>query len=164
MVVESYRCDAAIIGAGAVGLAIARRLALAGHAVVLLEKNAHFGMETSSRNSEVIHAGLYYPAGSLKAALCARGREMLYAFCAAHGVPHRQTGKLVVAQAGQADRLAARLKPLGVVVGPPPGSLPSPPPPLPRASKPAVEDDTDEQPALPPSPPPPPPPPKRKKK
>ncbi len=66
---EQFSCDAVVIGAGAVGLAIARQLALAGHDVVILEKNAHIGMETSARNSEVIHAGVYYPQGSLKAAL-----------------------------------------------------------------------------------------------
>jgi L-2-hydroxyglutarate oxidase LhgO len=108
MAVESYRCDAAIIGAGAVGLAIARRLALAGHDVILLEKNAHFGMETSSRNSEVIHAGIYYPKGSLKARLCAEGKHLLYAFCESHGVGVKRLGKLIVAaQAGQHAQLEA---------------------------------------------------------
>jgi L-2-hydroxyglutarate oxidase LhgO len=106
MTVESYRCDAVVIGAGAVGLAIARRLALAGHAAVLLEKNAHFGMETSSRNSEVIHAGIYYPKGSLKARLCAEGKHLLYAFCESHGVGFKCLGKLIVAtQAGQHAKL-----------------------------------------------------------
>ena len=106
MVVESYRCDAAVIGAGVAGLAIARRLALAGHDVVLLEKNAHFGMETSSRNSEVIHAGIYYPKGSLKARLCAEGKRLLYAFCESHGVGFKRLGKLIVAtQAGQQAKL-----------------------------------------------------------
>jgi len=103
---ESYRCDAAVIGAGAIGLAIARQLARDGRDVVTLERNAQFGMETSARNSEVIHAGLYYAPGSLKAALCARGRDLLYDFCAAHGVPHRRTGKLILAQAGQDAKLA----------------------------------------------------------
>jgi L-2-hydroxyglutarate oxidase LhgO len=106
MASESYRCDAAIIGAGAVGLAIARRLALAGDEVVLLERNANFGMETSSRNSEVIHAGIYYPCGSLKARLCAEGKHLLYAFCESHGVGFRRLGKMIVAtQAGQQAKL-----------------------------------------------------------
>jgi L-2-hydroxyglutarate oxidase LhgO len=106
MLSESYRCDAAIIGAGVIGLAIARRLALAGHDVFLLEKNAHFGMETSSRNSEVIHAGIYYPSSSLKARLCAEGKHLLYAFCESHGVGVRRLGKLIVAtQAGQQAKL-----------------------------------------------------------
>ncbi|HWA68231.1 MAG TPA: NAD(P)/FAD-dependent oxidoreductase [Rhizomicrobium sp.] len=104
---ERFSCDAAVIGAGVVGLAVARQLAQAGLDVVILEKNDHFGMETSARNSEVIHAGLYYPQGSLKALLCARGRELLYDFCASHGVPHKQIGKLIVGQAGQEGQLAA---------------------------------------------------------
>ena len=98
---ESFSSDAVVIGAGAVGLAIARQFARAGHDVVILEKNAHFGMETSARNSEVIHAGIYYPKGSLKARLCARGKALLYEFCATHGVPHKRIGKLIVGQAGQ---------------------------------------------------------------
>jgi L-2-hydroxyglutarate oxidase LhgO len=103
---EQFSCDAIVIGAGAVGLAIARQLAQAGHDVVVLEKNAHIGMETSARNSEVIHAGLYYPEGSLKAALCVRGKALLYEFCAAHGVPHKRIGKLIVGHAGQEAQLA----------------------------------------------------------
>lgn len=104
---ELYSCDAVVIGAGAVGIAIARRLALGGLHTLVLEKNSNFGMETSARSSEVIHAGLYYPEGSLKAALCARGRDQLYDFCATHGVPHRSLGKLIVAQQGQEAKLAA---------------------------------------------------------
>jgi len=104
---ETYSSDAVVIGAGAVGLAIARRLALRGLHTIILEKNSHFGMETSSRSSEVIHAGLYYPEGSRKAVLCARGRDQLYDFCATHGVPHRRLGKLIVAQRGQEEKLAA---------------------------------------------------------
>jgi L-2-hydroxyglutarate oxidase LhgO len=106
----SFSCDAAVIGAGAVGLAIARRLADAGRDVVILEKNDHFGMETSARNSEVIHAGLYYPHGSLKAQLCIRGKALLYEFCANHGVPHRRIGKLIVGQSGQDAQIAAIAK------------------------------------------------------
>ena len=89
--------DMIVVGAGAVGLAIARAAALSGASVLITERAGHFGTETSSRNSEVIHAGIYYPSGSLKAQLCVAGRDMLYEFCAAHGVPHRRCGKLIVA-------------------------------------------------------------------
>jgi L-2-hydroxyglutarate oxidase LhgO len=85
-----------VIGAGVVGLAIAREAALAGHDVIVAEAEPHIGSGTSSRNSEVIHAGLYYPTGSLRERHCARSRRMLYAFCASHGVPHKRLGKLVV--------------------------------------------------------------------
>ena len=104
---DSFECDAVVVGAGVVGLAIARQLARAGRDVVILEKNDHIGMETSARNSEVIHAGIYYPHGSLKARLCVRGKELLYAFCESHGVPHKRIGKLIVGQAGQEAQLAA---------------------------------------------------------
>ena len=93
----SEKIDCAVIGAGAVGLAVARRLAIAGREVVILEAEEAFGTHTSSRNSEVIHAGIYYPTGSLKARLCVRGRRALYRYCAAHDVNHRRIGKLVVA-------------------------------------------------------------------
>ncbi|MBV8380237.1 MAG: FAD-dependent oxidoreductase, partial [Paucibacter sp.] len=89
--------DCVVIGAGVVGLAIGRALAKAGHETLVLEREAAVGAGISSRNSEVIHAGLYYAAGSLKARLCARGRELLYAYCTDRGVAHRRTGKLVVA-------------------------------------------------------------------
>ncbi len=102
-----FETDAVVIGAGAVGLAVARQLSLSGHDVVILEKNEHFGMETSARNSEVIHAGIYYPPGSLKANLCARGKALLYEFCGSHGVPHRRIGKLIVGHHGQDAQLAA---------------------------------------------------------
>jgi len=85
-----------VVGAGIVGLAIAREAALAGHDVIVADAEPHIGSGTSSRNSEVIHAGLYYPTGSLRARHCARSRRMLYDFCASHGVPHRKLGKLVV--------------------------------------------------------------------
>ena len=91
------RIDCAVIGAGVVGLAAARALARAGREVVILERADAFGTETSSRNSEVIHAGIYYPSGSLKARLCVSGKRALYAYCAARGVPHRRCGKLIVA-------------------------------------------------------------------
>jgi L-2-hydroxyglutarate oxidase LhgO len=85
-----------VIGAGIVGLAIAREAARAGHEVIVAEAEPHVGSGTSSRNSEVIHAGIYYPTGSLRERHCARSRRMLYAFCASHGVPHKKLGKLVV--------------------------------------------------------------------
>ena len=89
--------DCIVIGAGVVGLAVARALALAGREVLILEAEAAIGTGTSSRNSEVIHAGIYYPQGSLKARLCVAGRDALYAFCESHGVPYRRCGKLIVA-------------------------------------------------------------------
>src|SRR5512145_871549 len=91
------RLDAVVIGAGVVGLAVARALALAGREVVILEAEDAIGTHTSSRNSEVIHAGIYYPADSLKARACVEGRELLYEYCVTHGVPHRRSGKLIVA-------------------------------------------------------------------
>jgi L-2-hydroxyglutarate oxidase LhgO len=95
--------DAVVIGAGVVGLAVARALAMAGREVLVLEAAGQIGTETSSRNSEVIHAGIYYPTGSLKARSCVAGKHLLYAYCAAHGVPHRRCGKLIVAT-GEAQR------------------------------------------------------------
>lgn len=95
--------DAVVIGAGVVGLACARALAERGRAVVILERHERFGVETSSRNSEVVHAGIYYPPGSLKAALCARGNPGLYAWCAARGVGHRRIGKLIVAAGAEEE-------------------------------------------------------------
>ena len=89
--------DTVVIGAGVIGLAVARRLALAGREVLILEEQPTFGTQTSSRNSEVIHAGLYYPTGSLKAELCVRGKEALYRYCAERGVAHRRIGKLLIA-------------------------------------------------------------------
>ena len=89
--------DAVVVGAGVVGLAVARALALAGRAVIVLERERAPGTHTSARNSEVIHAGIYYPTGSLKARLCVAGRQALYAYAAASGVEHRRLGKLIVA-------------------------------------------------------------------
>ena len=89
--------DVAVVGGGVVGLASALALAERGASVCLLEREARVGHGTSTRNSGVIHAGLYYPVGSLKATLCIDGRDRMYAFCAAHDVPHRRCGKLVVA-------------------------------------------------------------------
>ena len=89
--------DAVVIGAGVVGLAIARELAMAGREVVVLERESLIGSVTSSRNSEVIHAGIYYPKDSLKALTCVRGKQLLYAFCESHGVAHRRCGKVIVA-------------------------------------------------------------------
>ena len=90
--------DAVVVGAGVVGLAVARALGQAGLEALVLEAESRIGTGISARNSEVIHAGLYYPAGSLKARLCVAGKAQLYAFCEARGVPHRRTGKLIVAQ------------------------------------------------------------------
>ena len=91
------RVDCIVIGAGVVGLAVARRLALEGRVVVVLESEKTIGTHTSSRNSEVIHAGIYYTPGSLKARLCVPGKQALYRYCEAHGVGHRRCGKLIVA-------------------------------------------------------------------
>jgi len=89
--------DTIVIGAGVVGLAVAAELAVRGRTPLVLESDAGFGTGISSRNSEVIHAGIYYPAGSLKARLCVDGRERLYRYCETHGVAHRRCGKLIVA-------------------------------------------------------------------
>ncbi|HSV46596.1 MAG TPA: NAD(P)/FAD-dependent oxidoreductase [Ramlibacter sp.] len=91
------RVDAIVIGAGAVGLAVGRSLARAGRETIVVEAQAAIGQGVSSRNSEVIHAGLYYTPGSLKARLCVRGKQLLYALCESHGVAHRRCGKLTVA-------------------------------------------------------------------
>jgi L-2-hydroxyglutarate oxidase LhgO len=115
-VTEDVEC--VVVGAGVIGLAVARALALEGREVLLLEAEDAFGTGTSARNSEVIHAGIYYPAGSLKAQLCVRGKAMLYDYCAARGVAHRRTGKLIVAtnadQIGTLKTYAAQGKTNGV--------------------------------------------------
>jgi L-2-hydroxyglutarate oxidase LhgO len=89
--------DCIVIGAGVIGLAVARALALDGREVIILERERHFGMHTSSRNSEVIHAGIHYVPKSLKATLCRKGRELLYRYCTERGIAHRRCGKLTVA-------------------------------------------------------------------
>lgn len=89
--------EALVIGAGVVGLAIARALAARGHGVIVAEREGGIGSGVSSRNSEVIHAGMYYPADSVRARHCVAGRRLLYAYCASHGVPHRRCGKLIAA-------------------------------------------------------------------
>ncbi|KAJ8759807.1 hypothetical protein K2173_009908 [Erythroxylum novogranatense] len=91
------KVDCVVIGAGVVGLAVARELAIKGREVLVLDSASTFGTATSSRNSEVIHAGIYYPIGSLKASFCVRGRELLYLYCSQRGIGHRQIGKLIVA-------------------------------------------------------------------
>lgn len=107
-----------VIGAGVVGLAVARALARAGREVVILEAEEQIGSVTSARNSEVIHAGIYYAPGSLKAKLCVRGRQMLYDYCASRHVPHRRCGKLIVAvdapEAEALEGIAARARQNGV--------------------------------------------------
>jgi L-2-hydroxyglutarate oxidase LhgO len=89
--------DTVVVGAGVIGLAVARQLALAGHEVLILEAQERFGTQTSSRNSEVIHAGLYYPPGSFKALWCVQGKELLYRYCHEREIAHRRIGKLLVA-------------------------------------------------------------------
>jgi L-2-hydroxyglutarate oxidase LhgO len=112
------RVDTVVIGAGVIGLAVARALAQAGCEAMLLEKDSHIGTGVSSRNSEVIHAGLYYTPGSLKARLCVTGKRQLYAYAAEHGVTTRACGKLVVAtdnaQQNALDALAQKAKANGV--------------------------------------------------
>jgi len=95
--VETHHFDITVIGAGVVGLAVAEELSGRFEHVLLLEKNESHGHETSSRNSEVIHAGIYYPEGSLKASLCVEGRRLLYEACEKRGIPHKRVGKLIVA-------------------------------------------------------------------
>jgi L-2-hydroxyglutarate oxidase LhgO len=98
--------DTVVIGAGVVGLAVAAALAERGRDVIVLERALAIGTETSSRNSEVIHAGIYYPTGSVRAGLCVRGKRLLYAFCAQHQVPHARIGKVIVAtEPGQMETL-----------------------------------------------------------
>ncbi len=117
--------NAVVVGAGVVGLAVARELALAGREVLIIEAEAAFGTQTSARNSEVIHAGIYYPTGSLKGTLCVRGKELLYRYCAERGIGHRRIGKILIATeeaelpalAGYAKRAAANGVAAGAVDG-----------------------------------------------
>src|SRR4051794_22478579 len=102
--------DVAVIGAGVIGLGVARALAQAGRDVIVLESERQVGMHTSSRNSEVIHAGIYYPAGSLKARFCVEGRKALYAYCAERGIPHARPGKVIVATAEEEIATLGKLK------------------------------------------------------
>ena len=92
-----YQADCIVIGAGVIGLAAARALALDGRKVIILERERRFGMHTSSRNSEVVHAGIHYPTGSLKSRTCVAGRELLYRYCSERSIAHRRCGKYIVA-------------------------------------------------------------------
>ena len=106
--VDEVEC--VVVGAGVIGLAVARKLALAGHEVIVLEAADGIGTETSSRNSEVIHAGIYYPAGSIMARFCVTGRHKLYDYCCEKHVPHRNCGKLIVATSADEDAMLAGIK------------------------------------------------------
>jgi L-2-hydroxyglutarate oxidase LhgO len=112
------RIDCAVIGAGVIGLAVARKLAASGREVLILEAERAFGTGISARNSEVIHAGIYYSTGSLKARLCVAGRSMLYAYCRERGIEHQRCGKLIVAssdkQRDELDRIAVNARMNGI--------------------------------------------------
>jgi L-2-hydroxyglutarate oxidase LhgO len=111
------RIDCIVIGAGVVGLAVARALAGRGLETIVLERERQVGCGISSRNSEVIHAGIYYPPGSLKAQLCVRGRHLLYAYCAGRGIAHRRCGKLIVATSTEQREALERLQATGLSNG-----------------------------------------------
>ncbi len=108
-----------MVGAGAIGLAAARAVARSGREVIVIERERHIGQHTSSRNSEVIHAGIHYPPGSLKARLCVQGREQLYRYCEIHGIGHRRCGKLTVAvrepEIAQLEKIEANARASGVL-------------------------------------------------
>lgn len=105
-----FRIETVVVGAGVIGLSIARALALRGRDVLVLEREAGIGRGTSSRNSEVIHAGLYYEPGSLKARLCVEGRRALYQYCAGRSVAHRRSGKIVIATSPDEDAAVLKLR------------------------------------------------------
>ena len=107
---NSEMVDVCIVGAGVIGLAIARELAICGKDVLVLEQGPRFGEGVSSRNSEVIHAGIYYPAGSLKAELCVRGKSLLYEYCASRGIRHDRIGKLIVATTEAEEQQLEKIK------------------------------------------------------
>jgi len=109
--------EVAVIGGGVVGVAVAAALGRQGHDVTVLEKNAKLGQEVSARNSGVIHAGIYYPADSIKAQTCVEGRERLYARCVKAGVPHRETGKLIVATDEEGESKLEELRRQGMTNG-----------------------------------------------
>jgi len=117
-VIVTDTVDTIVIGAGVVGLAIARTMAMAGREVIVLESEDAIGTGISARNSEVIHAGIYYPEGSLKGKLCRPGRDALYDYCASHGIPHKRLGKLIVAtsenEIAALDALLAKAEANGV--------------------------------------------------
>ena len=109
----SEKTDCVVIGAGVVGLAVARALALAGREVIVLEAADRIGSGISSRNSEVLHAGIYYPSGSLKARFCVAGQKQLYRYCAERGIEHRRLGKLIVATSPEEIPVLAKYETLG---------------------------------------------------
>jgi L-2-hydroxyglutarate oxidase LhgO len=109
--------DCLVIGAGVIGLAVANSLAKEGQSVLAIERHDSFGKETSSRNSEVIHGGMYYPSGSLKATLCVEGRRLLYDFCNLHKIPFKKTGKIIVATERQEIPALEKLFQLGIANG-----------------------------------------------
>ena len=115
---NSFETDVLVVGAGVIGISIARRFAIAGQATLLVEAQSSYGAETSSRNSGVIHAGLYYPEGSLKERLCLAGKPLLYEYCRERHINHCQIGKLVVATTVEEveilDKLYARSMSNGV--------------------------------------------------
>lgn len=111
------KVDITIVGAGAVGLAIAAELEGEGREIIIVERHDGFGREASSRNSEVIHAGIYYPAGSLKAGLCVKGRELLYRFCDRHGIRFKKTGKMIIAVTPEQTAALEKLKERGETNG-----------------------------------------------
>ncbi len=115
---DHFETDTVIAGAGVIGLAVARALALLGQDVLIIERETLIGSHTSSRNSEVIHPGIYYPKGSLKARMCVEGKHKLYEYCAARGLEHKRCGKLIVAttpeQVGELEGIKARAAANGV--------------------------------------------------